>query len=251
VAEGWIQLHRRLADNTLWNVRPFSKGQAWVDILLMANWKDDKALIGGTIIECKRGQSIRSLDTWAKRWGWSKSAVRRFFVLLQSENMIVTESVQKTTRLTVCNYETYQEMRTDNEPIMNRYRNDDEPILAPREQGNNGTMKEENIGVPQADAPPPPPQKPKRQKRVIEMPEMPDSLKAIDGVPEAWEKWKQFRIESGKEIKPTTAEYQFRELLKSPNPLAMLEHSISKGYSGLYDPKPMNGQPKQPTYNKL
>jgi hypothetical protein len=164
--EGWIALHRSLTENPIWGSKPFSRGQAWIDLLLLANWKDEKVLIGGTMIDCKRGQSIRSLETWAKRWGWSKSAVRRYFGLLTLESMIVTENVQKTTRLTICNYERYQEVRNDSEPIMKQFRTNDETILAPNEQVNNETSEQEYIGAPQADAPSSPKQpKTKREQK--------------------------------------------------------------------------------------
>ena len=36
---GWIRLSRNLLDCWLWQEKPFSKAQAWVDILLLANYE--------------------------------------------------------------------------------------------------------------------------------------------------------------------------------------------------------------------
>lgn len=160
MAEGWIMLHRRLADNELWNKKPFSQGQAWVDLLMLANWQDGTVVIGMQPIECKRGQSVRSLETYAKRWGWSKSAVRRFFDLLQKLSMIRSENVTKTTRITICKYESYQDFGNDSETILKRSRNDSETILAPNEQSNKVTREEEEIHTPE----PKPEPKPKAKK---------------------------------------------------------------------------------------
>ena len=52
---------------------------------------------------------MNSLDTWAKKWGWHKSKVRRFFNLLEQDAMIVTKSETQTTRITVCNYGIYND----------------------------------------------------------------------------------------------------------------------------------------------
>jgi hypothetical protein len=60
------------------------------------------------LIECKRGQSIRSLQGWSKRWGVSKSTVRSFFDLLKNDSMLRTENITVTTRITILNYDDYQ-----------------------------------------------------------------------------------------------------------------------------------------------
>ena len=36
---GWISIHRKILNNILWQDKPFSKGQAWVDLLLITNHK--------------------------------------------------------------------------------------------------------------------------------------------------------------------------------------------------------------------
>ncbi len=106
----------------------------WLDILMTVNFKDDKVLIGNQVIECKRGQSLLSLQSWADRWRVDKSKVRRFFILLQNEKIINTESVQKTTRLTVLKYDSYQSIGNDNETEMKQKRNGDETIVTPIEE---------------------------------------------------------------------------------------------------------------------
>ena len=43
---GYIKLHRSLMDNPLWTEKPFSRGQAWVDLLMLANRKIARSLMG-------------------------------------------------------------------------------------------------------------------------------------------------------------------------------------------------------------
>lgn len=104
---GWIKLHRSIQDHWIWQ-DPL-KLKWWLDIIMEVNHADNKVNLGLKIIECKRGQSVISLSGWAKRWGVSKSMVRNFFNLLENDGMITQENVTKSTRITVCNYDNYQD----------------------------------------------------------------------------------------------------------------------------------------------
>ena len=113
---GWIKLHRSIQEHWIYTEkRKFSKFEAWNDILLTVNFTEGKTIIKGKLIQIKRGESILSLDSWAKRWGWDKSAVRRFLNTLQKDNMIELKNETITTRLIVCKYDTYQDERNANE----------------------------------------------------------------------------------------------------------------------------------------
>ena len=118
---GYILLHRSLRGHWIWN--DATKLQAWLDILLEVNHADKKVNIGMHVIDVKRGQSVKSMVTWAKRWNWNKSKVNRFFKLLVDEQMIVLTPNKKTTHLTVCNYADYQDGRNANETQTKRKRN--------------------------------------------------------------------------------------------------------------------------------
>lgn len=140
---GYIRLWRKYQENELWNEnRVFSKFEAWLDILTQVqhSHKPTRIIIGMKSITVERGQSIKSLNTWAARWQWSKSKVRRFFNMLKDSDMIFTESVSKSTRLTVINYDTYNKIRNDDETMVKRSRHDDETIAAP----DNNVKKDNN-----------------------------------------------------------------------------------------------------------
>lgn len=125
--KGWIKLHRQIQEHWLWDEkREFSKMEAWIDILLNVNHCDKKVLIDDQLIFVKRGQSINSQLTWAKRWKWTRSKVRRFLKLLESDSMIELNSTNKSTILTVCKYDSYQDERPTDEQQMNIKRTSDE-----------------------------------------------------------------------------------------------------------------------------
>ena len=77
---GWIKLYRDLNKHWIWDNSNYLKW--WLDILLEVNHTDSKVIIKNKIYECKRGEKLYSLDTWAARWKTNKSKVRRFLELL-------------------------------------------------------------------------------------------------------------------------------------------------------------------------
>ena len=67
--QGWVSIHRSLQSHWLWVDKPFSKGQAWIDILLLANHQDNKFLLGNELVEVKQGNFITSEVKLMDRWG--------------------------------------------------------------------------------------------------------------------------------------------------------------------------------------
>lgn len=124
---GGIFLLRKIRLNPLWQDKPFTQGQAWVDMLLQANHKDADVLYRHDIYHIKRGQFIRTERDLAGDWGWSRSKVTRFLNLLRRCNMIVTETAPKANLITISNYNELQKLRTNNEPIVNQTRTKREP----------------------------------------------------------------------------------------------------------------------------
>lgn len=104
--DGWIKLHRSITEHWIW--QDSVKLKWWLDILLVANHTSVKVNIGMQLYDCHRGQTIMSLSNWAKRWGVSRDTARNFLVLLEKDKMILHENIGKSTRITICNYDTYQ-----------------------------------------------------------------------------------------------------------------------------------------------
>jgi DNA-binding transcriptional MocR family regulator len=129
---GFIKLYRSLKGHWLWSDAERLKW--WIDILMTVNYEPGKALINGALVPCDRGESLRSIGTWAREWGVHESKVRRFFAMLESDGMIITKGVGKTTRLTVCNYASYNDVRrTDDEQTTSTRRSGDEQATTIKE----------------------------------------------------------------------------------------------------------------------
>ena len=107
--EGWIKLHRGLLESNVWTCEPFSRGQAWVDLLLLANHKDSFFYKRGNKIDVKRGQLGRSVVELSDRWKWSRSKVNKFLKDLEKEQQIKQQKSSITQIVTIINYDEYQE----------------------------------------------------------------------------------------------------------------------------------------------
>ncbi len=106
---GWIKLHRKIRENEIWEKEPFDKRSAWIDLLLRATHKEEKFLIGNTVIKLKSGEVFTSEKKLAKNWKWSRHKVRNFFILLEQIGQIGTpKRTSRYTLLTIVNWEQYQ-----------------------------------------------------------------------------------------------------------------------------------------------
>ena len=145
--QGWISVHRQLEDHWLWEDKPYAKGQAWVDLLMLANHEDNKFLLGNELMEVKAGSFVTSISKLCKKWGWSNTKVIKFLDVLEAEKMIKRKSDTKKTVITIENYSVYQESKTKK-----RHKNDAETM---QKHTNNNDNNENNIiynADPQLDA---------------------------------------------------------------------------------------------------
>ena len=109
MAEGWISIHRKIRDNHLFKEkRVFSKFEAWLDLLLEVNHQDNKFILGNELVEVKRGSTITSIRQLCDKWGWSNTKVKKFFELLELDEMITHKSDTKKTLVSIVNYDLYQ-----------------------------------------------------------------------------------------------------------------------------------------------
>lgn len=108
--KNWVRINRCLMSNEIWLKEPFTDGQAWVDLILLANHKEGYIKVRGIRLQVSRGQVGMSEVKLAERWKWSRGKVRRFVQFLVQENMI--EVVQQnncvSTLISIVNYNFYQ-----------------------------------------------------------------------------------------------------------------------------------------------
>lgn len=101
--------------------QPASPAEAWVDLLLMAEWKDRSFIDKhGDRVDLKRGDVLTGISALASRWRWTRNRVRRWIRDAQKAGELSRKTDTKTdtkrTTLTICNYEKWQGRRTPSEP---------------------------------------------------------------------------------------------------------------------------------------
>ncbi len=107
--EGWIKMYRSLTDSEVWNLDRYSKGQAWVDMLLLANHKPNTFFIRGIEMNLEIGQLAYSQVTLSKKWKWNRRTVNKFISWLEKRQMIHSKINKVCTVITILNYNKYQE----------------------------------------------------------------------------------------------------------------------------------------------
>ena len=112
---GYILLHKQIMDNCLWDDKPFARGQAWIDLLLMANFKDGEMLCKGVVIPVKRGQVFRTVKFLSERWGWSGKKTKGFLKLLENQKMVTLKGLKQGTLITIEKYNSFQLQGTTKE----------------------------------------------------------------------------------------------------------------------------------------
>ncbi len=106
---GFQKIYRSIQTNWLWEDKPFSRGQAFIDLILLVNHSDNKTMVDGELVEVKRGSRITSLRKLGESWGWSPAKVKKFLEQLQKDNMIVYKCDNKKTLVAIENYSVYQD----------------------------------------------------------------------------------------------------------------------------------------------
>lgn len=102
----WVKLYRGITGNPLWFSEPFTKAQAWIDLILIAN---------------REGVISTSYTYLTERWHWSsKSKTFDFLKYLEAEGMIefdrtqnrTQKRTQARTQFSLTNWAKFQSVRT-------------------------------------------------------------------------------------------------------------------------------------------
>lgn len=103
---GWIKLNKRIRKHWLWDHPDYFR--AWVDMLMMANWRETKKLYKDEIVVLKRGEFPMSFRALQERWGMSMNKTKRFISLLKKDTMIDTHTDYGYTVVKIINFEKFQ-----------------------------------------------------------------------------------------------------------------------------------------------
>ncbi len=160
---GWVKVSREVQEHWVWDEKPFSKGQAWIDLILLAKHSDGKFLDRrGNLIDGERGHIYRSERSLAERWGWSRKKVSSYLSQLAGDNMIEMSKKRASERTTIfiVNYNDFQSMgaskRASQEPVENQSGTSQEPVrnIYKNDKNVKNEKKEKDIVGPGGPTPP-------------------------------------------------------------------------------------------------
>ncbi|WP_138349684.1 hypothetical protein [Bacteroides eggerthii] len=88
--KGFIPLSRNAYKQLyrMYGKHPASETEAYCILIANVNYHDSSMTLYGNPVACPCGDSIKSLDTWARLFRWNRSRVRRFFLSLQKLELI-------------------------------------------------------------------------------------------------------------------------------------------------------------------
>ncbi|CUD15027.1 DnaD domain protein [Staphylococcus aureus] len=135
---GWISIDRSIQNHWLFKEkRTFSKFEAWIYLLMEANYSKAKVPIGNQIVTVERGQRLTSILTLSDLFNWSRFKVKTFLDLLESDGMLEVKTTSKYTLITIVNYDFYQ-----SEQGRNQHQNDIKPTSKQHQSNINPTSKQ-------------------------------------------------------------------------------------------------------------
>jgi len=138
---GWIRLFRSLENHWIWSNEKYLK--TWIWFLFRANHKTSKILFSGELIELSRGEFLTSLKNISEAANLTVQETRHFLKLLEKDEMILKNSNTLATKITICKYESYQDLQqTNNKQTTNEQQTNNKPTTTDNNVKNNNNEKE-------------------------------------------------------------------------------------------------------------
>ena len=107
--QGWIKIFRSITDDDDYFAERFTREMAWIDLLLLANFKDSTIIKRGIKIQLNRGQIFKSIRFLSDRWQWNARTTMKFLDSLELEGKIQRKITNVNTLITITNYSNYQD----------------------------------------------------------------------------------------------------------------------------------------------
>lgn len=105
---GFIKLDRGLVESEIWDTEePFCRRAAWIDLLMLANFRERNFISKGELLHLKAGEMITSIRILSERWYWSIDKVRLYLNQLEKMGMIEQNRSPKGTRIYLKNWQKY------------------------------------------------------------------------------------------------------------------------------------------------
>ena len=146
-SKGWAALYRSIQECWVWEDKPFSKGQAWIDLILTANHEDVIKTVKGRPHTFEKGTVSMSQRKLAERWGWSRDKVIHFLHDLATTGMIEKQSKDYTI-IKLVNWDKFQVEHTKKQSTKQSTNQSSDQSTEQTLNNNIGTMKNKYTNKP-------------------------------------------------------------------------------------------------------
>ena len=106
--DSFISVPRAIFDDDAFPEEPFSRREAFLDLVQRATYKQITIPVKGGVATIERGELIVSIRKLAARWGWSKSKVEKVLDEFVSQQRIGHRTDGLTTVLSITDYDSFQ-----------------------------------------------------------------------------------------------------------------------------------------------
>jgi hypothetical protein len=143
--EGYFYTYRKFLDSDLWLDEPFTKGQAWIDLIGLATHDHKYFFVRGIKVDLERGQVGWSEPKLALRWKWSRTKLKNFLKVLEKEQQITVHRDNVNQIITLINYDMYQSKEQQSGQQKNSRKTAEEQQKDVNNNGKNNINKKEVI----------------------------------------------------------------------------------------------------------
>ena len=159
MSAGYIKLYRASLNDPLYLKEPFTKWQAWCDLILLAYFAPSEFFVRGIKVKAKRGCVYKGSLELAERWKWSRGKVDRFISYLETDKRVSVQKNNVIGCITIINYDKYQQNDTTNETpnstandttnehLIRRFKEEDNNIFKPDSQNREIGFGEEPLKI--------------------------------------------------------------------------------------------------------
>lgn len=112
----WFKYYRSSTESEFYFVEPFTKWQAWVDLLTLAAFVPRTVFIRGIEFRLQPGDMIESQKALAKRWKWSDNTIKKFLNLLSTRGQISINVRYRISVISIVNWQKYQGSESEGAP---------------------------------------------------------------------------------------------------------------------------------------
>ncbi|MDP4290962.1 MAG: DNA replication protein DnaD [Bacteroidota bacterium] len=124
---GWIKVHRTLLEKPIWKQSTPEHKAILITILLMANHEKNEWEWNGIKCNCKPGEFITSVQSIINNAGKgiSRQNVRTALSRFEKLEFLTIQSTKQSTKITICNWESYQGVANISQPTIQPKANQD------------------------------------------------------------------------------------------------------------------------------